>query len=132
MKKWGIKLWVALVFVGFGFSGCSNEEPQAPPAKDSAAQSIEAAKQKAHIAVDKTAAATQSLTEKALEIQDTAKKAAADMSATLQKESGEIKREATGAGEALRQVVGDQAGEVKNESSDAAAPAPKKAKVEGC
>lgn len=92
MKK-ALTLAISSSLLLFGLMGCSNEEPkkEAPP-KESATQSIQAAADKAHKAIDKTAATSQNLAEKAMEIKDTATKAANEMSATIQK-SGEIIKE---------------------------------------
>ncbi len=110
MKKRVATACVTALLHSLILSGCSNDEPKAPPAKDATAQAIEAAKDKAHAVVDKTAAATQSMAEKAIEIKGTATKAAADLSATLQKDVTEV----------------------KDDIKDATTPASKKAKVEGC
>lgn len=85
MKKIFATTCMTALFTSLMFSGCSSEEPKEPPAKDSAAQAIQAAADKAHEVIDKTATASQTLAEKAEEIKDTARKAASDMSATLQK-----------------------------------------------
>ena len=78
---------VTVTFASLMLAGCKNEEPKQQPVKETTTQAIQAAADKAHAAIDKTAATSQTLVEKAEEIKDTARKAANDMSATIQKSS---------------------------------------------
>ena len=68
-------------------AGCKNEEPKQPPVKETTTKAIQAAADKAHAVIDKTATTSQTVAEKAEEIKATARKAANDMSATIQKSS---------------------------------------------
>jgi seryl-tRNA synthetase len=85
MKKFLIIACISAACSSFLLSGCSSEEPKEQPKKESASQAIQAAADKAKEAIDKTAASSKNLAEKAEEIKDTARKAAADMSATVLK-----------------------------------------------
>jgi len=83
MKKMLVSLCITTVLAGLLLSGCRSEEPKEPPKKEA----IQAAADKAHEIIDKTAATSQTLAEKAEEIKATARQAAADMSATILKDS---------------------------------------------
>ena len=74
-----------VTFASLMLSGCKNEGPKQPPVKETTTKAIQAAADKAHAVIDKTATASQTLAEKAEEIKDTARKAANDMSTTIQK-----------------------------------------------
>ncbi|MBU0663561.1 MAG: hypothetical protein KJ990_03350 [Proteobacteria bacterium] len=76
-------------------AGCSSEEPKEQPVKDSTNQAIQAAADKAHEVIDKTATASKSIVEKAEEIKDAARKAASDMSASIQKDNEQVKEKTT-------------------------------------
>ena len=81
------KIFLTAMLTSLMLSGCNSEEPKQPPAKETTTQAIQAAADKAHEVIDKTATASQSLAEKATEIKNAAQKAATDMSATIQKSS---------------------------------------------
>jgi hypothetical protein len=85
MKKILVSGCITVVLSSFLLCGCSSEEPKEQPKKESASQAIQSAADKAKEAIDKTAASSKNLAEKAEEIKDTARKAAADMSATVLK-----------------------------------------------
>ncbi len=85
MKKIMLTALATVTFASLMLSGCKNEEPKQPPVKETTTKAIQAAADKAHAVIDKTATASQTLAEKAEEIKDTARKAANDMSATIQK-----------------------------------------------
>jgi hypothetical protein len=87
MTKIMLTALATVTFATLMLGGCKNEEPKQPPVKETTTQAIQAAADKAHAAIDKTATASQTLVEKAEEIKDTARKAANDMSATIQKSS---------------------------------------------
>lgn len=84
MKKFLVIACISAACTSFLLSGCSSEEPKEQPKKESA---IQAAADKAKEVIDKTATSSQNFAEKAKEIKDTARKAAADMSATVLKSS---------------------------------------------
>jgi len=83
MKKILASLCITTALTGLLLSGCRSEEPKEPPKKEA----IQAAADKAHEIIDKTAATSQTLAEKAEEIKATARQAAADMSTTILKDS---------------------------------------------
>lgn len=88
MKKIFITATVtSLLFASLMSSGCKSEEPKEQPATEAKTSTIQAAADKAHEVIDKTAVATQTLAEKAAEIKAAARKAATDMSATITKGS---------------------------------------------
>lgn len=87
MKNTMLTTLVTVTCASLMFSGCKNEGPQQPPAKETTNQAIQAAADKAHAIIDKTATASQTFTERANEIKDVARRAATDMSATIQKSS---------------------------------------------
>ena len=87
MKKIMLTALATVTFASLMLSGCKNEGPEQPPAKETTNQAIQAAADKAHAIIDKTATASQTFTERANEIKDAARKAATDMSATIQKSS---------------------------------------------
>lgn len=87
MKKIILTALATVTFTSLILSGCKNEGPKQPPAKETTNQAIQAAADKAHAVIDKTATASQTLAEKAEEIKNTARKAANDMSSTIQKSS---------------------------------------------
>lgn len=92
-KSFAVAVSSSVLLYGLLLTGCSSEEPKKePPTKESAAQAIQAAADKAHKVIDQTAATSQNLAERAQEIKDTASKAAKEMSATVQK-SGEVMKE---------------------------------------
>jgi gas vesicle protein len=78
---------IPLIVTGLLLTGCRSEEPQKTPAKEATSQAIQTAADKAHEVIDKTAAASQTLAEKAEELKATARQAATDMSATILKDS---------------------------------------------
>lgn len=87
MKKILAGVIIPLTLTGFLLTGCRSEEPKKTPEKEAASQAIQSAADKAHEVVDKTAAASQTLAEKAEELKATARQAATDMSATILKDS---------------------------------------------
>jgi gas vesicle protein len=89
------KILITAMFASLMFSGCSSEEPKESPVEKSTSQAIQAAADKAHQVIDKTATTSQTLANKATEIKDAAKKAASDMSASIQKSSEQVTEEAT-------------------------------------
>lgn len=92
--------FMTAMFASLIICGCSSEEPKEEPVKDSTNQAIQTAADKAHEVIDKTANASKSFVEKAEEIKDAARKAANDMSATLQKGNEQVTEKATDAQEA--------------------------------
>lgn len=94
-KSFALAMSSSVLLFGLLLTGCSSDEPKnEQPTKESAAQSIQAAADKAHKVIDQTAATSQSLAEKAQEIKDSATKAAKEMSATVQKSGDVIKEQA--------------------------------------
>jgi outer membrane murein-binding lipoprotein Lpp len=83
MKKILAGAIVPLTLTGLLLAGCRSEEPKNTPGKET----IQTAADKAHEVIDKTAAASQTLAEKAEELKATARQAATDMSATILKDS---------------------------------------------
>lgn len=83
MKKILASLFITTALTSLLLSGCRSEEPKEPPKNEA----IQAAADKAHELIDKTAATSQTLAEKAEEIKATARQAATDMSATILKDS---------------------------------------------
>ena len=94
MKKIILTALATVTFASLMLSGCKNEEPKQPPVKETTTTAIQAAADKAHAVIDKTATASQTLAEKAEEIKATARKAATDMSATIQKSNTQNKENA--------------------------------------
>lgn len=66
-----------------------------PTPKETTSPAIQTATDKAHEVIDKTATASQTFAEKAVEIKDIILKAAADISATLQKSSEQVTEKET-------------------------------------
>lgn len=95
MKNIILSALVTATFASLMISGCKNEGPKQPPAKETTTQAIQTAADKAHAVIDKTATTSQTLTERANEIKDAARKAATDMSATIQKSSPQITEKTT-------------------------------------
>ena len=89
------KFIVFAMLTSLMISGCKSEEPKQPPVKETTTQAIQAAADKAHKAIDKAETASQSLTERANKIKDAARKAATDMSATIQKSSAQVTEKTT-------------------------------------
>jgi hypothetical protein len=87
MKKIMLTTLATVTFASLILSGCKNEEPKQPPVKETTTKAIQAAADKAHAGIDKTAATSQTLAKMAEEMKDSARKAANDMNATLQKSS---------------------------------------------
>lgn len=87
MRKILASAVISLTLAGLLLTGCRSEEPKKTPEKEAASQAIQSAADKAHEVIDKTAAASQTLAEKAEEIKATARQAATDMSATILKDS---------------------------------------------
>ncbi len=83
MKKLLISVCITTAMASLLLAGCRSEEPKEPPKKEA----IQAAADKAHELIDKTATTSQTLAEKAEEIKATARQAATDMSATILKDS---------------------------------------------
>lgn len=94
------KFFFITMLASLMFSGCSSEEPKAPPTEETTSPAIQSATDKAHEVIDKTATASQTLTEKAVEIKDIVLKAAADISATIQKSSEQVTEKETESQEA--------------------------------
>jgi outer membrane murein-binding lipoprotein Lpp len=89
MKKIMLTALATVTFSSLMLAGCKNEEPKQPPVKETTTKAIQAAADKAHAVIDKAATTSQTLAEKAEEIKDTARKAANDMSATIQKNNAQ-------------------------------------------
>jgi outer membrane murein-binding lipoprotein Lpp len=80
-------VFIATTLTGLLLSGCRSEKPKEPQPKEAATQAIQTAAEKAHEVIDKTAATSQTIAEKAEEIKATARQAATDISATILKDS---------------------------------------------
>jgi len=87
-------IFVTILLASLMLSGCNNEEPKKPPAKETTSTAIQATADKAHEVIDKTATASQTLAEKAVEIKDIAWKAVTDMLATVQSKHEQVTEEA--------------------------------------
>ncbi|MCX5870724.1 MAG: hypothetical protein NTY00_08860 [Deltaproteobacteria bacterium] len=88
-------IFVLTIIASLILSGCNNEEPKKPSAKETTSPAIQATADKAHEVIDKTATASQTLAEKAVKIKDIAWKAVTDMLATVQNKNEQITEEAT-------------------------------------
>jgi uncharacterized lipoprotein YajG len=96
MKKFLLFTMLANVM----FSGCSSEEPKTPPTEKTTPPAIQAATDKAHEVIDKTATLSQTVAGKAAEIKEIALKAADDIHATIQKSSEQVTEKETESQEA--------------------------------
>jgi len=88
-------IFVITLLASLMLSGCNNEEPKKPSAKETTSPAIQATTDKAHEVIDKTATASQTLAEKAVEIKDITRKAVTDMLATVQNKNEQVTEEAT-------------------------------------
>lgn len=86
-------VFVITLLASLMLSGCNNEEPKKPSAKETTSPAIQATADKAHEVIDKTAAASQTLAEKAVEIKAIAWKATTDMLATVQNKNEQVTEE---------------------------------------
>lgn len=87
-------IFVTILLASLMLSGCNNEEPKKPSAKETTSPAIQATADKAHEVIDKTATASQTLAEKAVEIKDIVWKAVTDMLATVQNKNEQVTEEA--------------------------------------
>lgn len=88
-------IFVITLLASLMLFGCNNEEPKKPSAKETKSPAIQATADKAHEVIDKTATASQTLAEKAVEIKDIARKTVTDMFATVQNKNEQVTEEAT-------------------------------------